>query len=118
MNFPKILINTGRVLVFLVLTVLTQTGGIIYLINFSTYPYINKQIANRWLRRLCKLGAFMLIYLLATFLIVPLLARPFGRVQLPVRTTNNLRPLTFLTCLLNRNYVRKDLREAAFTVAA
>jgi hypothetical protein len=117
MNFSKILINTGRAFVFMVLTVLTQTGGIVYLINFSTYRYINKRVANSWFRMLCKVGTFIGIYLLATFLIVPLLARPFGRVQLPIRTTNNLRPLTFLTCLLNRNYVRKDLREVAFTVA-
>ncbi|MBO9201281.1 MULTISPECIES: hypothetical protein [Niastella] len=117
MNFPKILTNTGRVLVFLGLTVLTQTGGVVYLINFSTYRLINKRIANGWLRRFCKPGSFILMYLVATFLIVPLLARPLGRVQMPLKTTNNLRPLTFLTCLLNRNYVRKDLREAAFTVA-
>jgi hypothetical protein len=75
MNFPKILINTGRAFVFLVLTVLTQTGGIVYLINLSTYRYINKRVANSWFRRLCKLGAFIGIYLSATFLIVPLLAR-------------------------------------------
>jgi hypothetical protein len=117
MSFSKIFINTGRTLVFLLLTVLTQTGGIVYLINFSTYRTIDNRIPNVWFRRLCKLGTFILIYLLATFLIVPLLARPFDRVQLPVRTTNNLQPLTFLTCLLNRNYVRKDLREVAFTVA-
>jgi len=117
MNFPKILRFTARALIFLLLTVLTQTGGIVYLISFSTYNQINKRIANRWLRRLCKLSSFILFYLLATFLIVPLLARPFGRVQLPLGTTNNLRPLTFLTCLLNRNYVRKDLREVAFSVA-
>ena len=114
MSFSKIFINTHRTLVFLLLTVLTQTGGIVYLINFSTYRTIDNRILNVWFRRLCKLGTFILIYLLATFLIVPLLARPFDRVQLPVRTTNNLQPLTFLTCLLNRNYVRKDLREVAF----
>jgi hypothetical protein len=60
---------------------------------------------------------FFAIYLLATFLIVPIVAKPFGRVPLPVRTTNNLRPLTILTCLLNRNYVRKDLRDIAYSVA-
>jgi hypothetical protein len=117
MKFSKILINTGRALIFLFLTMLTQTGGIVYLINFTTYRPIDNRILNVCLRRLCKLATFILIYLLATFLIIPLLARPFGRVQLPVHTTNNLRPLTILTCLLNRNYVRKDLRDVAFTVA-
>jgi hypothetical protein len=118
MTFSKILITAGRTLIFLLLTVLTQIGGIVYLANFLTYRTINKRILNVWLRRLCKLGTFIPIYFFATFLIVPMLARPFGRVQLPVRTANYLRPLTFLTCLLNRNYVRKDLRDVAFTVAA
>ncbi|OQP65258.1 hypothetical protein A3860_16440 [Niastella vici] len=67
---------------------------------------------------LCKLLTFIVLYLLTTFIIVPVLAKPFGRVQLPVTATNNLRPLTFMTCLLNRNYVRKDLRNVAYSVAS
>lgn len=114
---PKIVTYIGRILTFLILTVLTQIGGIIYLLNFSTYRFINEKVNNKWLRKLCKLSTFVLFYLLATFLIVPVLAKPFGRVQLPASTTNNLQPLTFLTCLLNRNYVRKDLRDVAFSVA-
>ena len=117
MSLLKIAGYIGRILVFLILTILTQIGGVIYLLNFSTYRFINSKVNNQWLRRLCKGTTFLLFYLLATFLIVPVLAKPFGRVRLPVRETNNLRPLTFLTCFLNRNYVRNDLREVAFSVA-
>src|SRR5688572_4937224 len=117
MKFSKIVIYTGRVLAFLLLTILTQIGGVIYLLNFTTYRFINRKVNKQWIRRLCKGTTFVLFYLIATFLIVPLLAKPFGRVQLPLRTANNLQPLTLLTCLLNRNYVRKDLRDVTFSVA-
>ncbi len=50
-------------------------------------------------------------------MIVPLIANPLGRVQLPLTETNHLQPLNILTCLLNRNYVRPELKQAAFDVA-
>jgi hypothetical protein len=117
MNALKLITYTGRAITFLVLTVITQIGGLVYVINFSTYGFINNKVNNQWLRRGCKLASFILLYLLATFLIVPVLAKPFGRVRLPVTTTNHLQPLTFLTCLLNRNYVKKDMREVTYRVA-
>ena len=117
MTLSKLLTFTGRIVAFLLLTILTQIGGIVYLINFSTHRFIDKKVNRQWLRRLCKVTTFIVFYLLTTFLIVPIWAKPFGRVQLPVRSTSNLRPLTYLTCLLNRNYVRKDLKDVAFSVA-
>jgi hypothetical protein len=118
MTLTKIITYTGRIVAFLLLTILTQIGGVVYLINFSAYRFIDKKVNRQWLRRLCKMTTFIVFYLLAAFLIVPILAKPFGRVQLPVRSTGNLRPLTFLTCLLNRNYVRKNLQDVAFSVAS
>jgi hypothetical protein len=118
MKAAKLITYTGSILTFLVLTLLTQIGGLVYVINFSTYSFINKRVNNQWLRRCSKLGSFILIYSIATFLLVPVLAKPFGRVRLPVSTAGNLRPLTFLTCLLNRSYVRKDLKAATLNVAA
>jgi hypothetical protein len=118
MKASKIITYTGRTITFLVFTVLTQIGGLVYVINFSTYGFISHKVNNLWLRRVCKLVSFILLYTIATFLIVPVLANPFGRVRLPLSTGNNLRPLTFLTCLLNRNYVREELRAVALQVAA
>jgi hypothetical protein len=117
MAISKIITYTGRLLTFLLLTLLTQVGGIVYVINFTTYRFINRKINDQWPRRLCKLVTFVLFYAIATFFIVPMLARPLGRVQLPVKETDHLKPLTFITWLLNRNYVRKDLRDAVVDVA-
>ena len=50
---------------------------------------------------------FTILYLAATFLIVPLLAPLFGREK--IKHTPNIRPAFFLTDLLNRNYVRPEL---------
>ena len=64
-----------------------------------------------------KLASFFILYLLSTFLIVPVIAKPFGRVQLPITETNKLRPLNVLTSILNRNYVKPELKQTAFEVA-
>lgn len=59
-----------------------------------------------------------MLYSTTTFVIVPILAKPFGRVQLPLTNTGNLKPLNFLTCFLNRNYVQPGLRTAALDMAS
>lgn len=71
MKASKIITYTGRTVTFMVLTVLTQIGGLVYVINISTYGFINQKVNNPWLRRGCKLGSFSLLYTIATFLIVP-----------------------------------------------
>jgi hypothetical protein len=52
-----------------------------------------------------------------TFLIVPIIAKPLGRVPLPLTETNHLRPLNILTCFLNRHYVKPALKQTAIEVA-
>lgn len=59
----------------------------------------------------------MTLYFLTTFLIVPAIAKPFGRVPLPMTETNHLQPLNILTYFLNRHYVRPELKQTAFEVA-
>jgi hypothetical protein len=58
-----------------------------------------------------------MLYLIFTFVIIPLAAKPFGRVPLPVFTTRNLGPANIWTGVLNRNYVKPELRDIAFSVA-
>ena len=88
---------------FISLTVLTQIGGIIYLLSIW--------VSNKWqLKTKSKLKlplTFISIYLIATFLIVPYIAPLFGRQK--IDTNENLRPATYMTILLNRNYVKKEL---------
>jgi hypothetical protein len=59
----------------------------------------------------------MILYCLTTFLIIPVIAKKFGRVPLPLTETNHLQPLNILTCFLNRNYVRSELKQTALEVA-
>jgi hypothetical protein len=101
----------------LILTVLTQIGGIVLLLSFLTFRSIDKRIAQRWQRSIVKVLSFAALYLFFTFLIVPLIAESFGRVPMPVLTKNNVKPANLLTCLMNRNYVRPELRRITYSVA-
>lgn len=114
MRIFKIILKS---LVFCLLTIFTQIGGIIYLLSFLTYNFIDKHTKNKIYKASLKMLSFVVLYTIATFLIVPLLAPLFGRVALPLKETNHLRPLTFITCLLNRNYVRPELKYTAFNLA-
>jgi len=64
-----------------------------------------------------KVSSFFIVYSVATFFIIPLLAKPFGRVSLPFMQTGNIEPLNFFTCFLNRQYVRPGLKQATLEVA-
>jgi hypothetical protein len=101
----------------LVLTVLTQVGGLIFLISLSTHKFINNKIKPKWGRHLLKWASFLFLYLIATLAIIPLIAKPLGRVPMPVIQTNGLQPLNVTTCLLNRHYVRPALHQTAVEVA-
>ncbi len=103
--------------VFLFLTAVTQVGGVIYWLSLFFGRWTNTLSKKGWLRAVYRLASFFILYGLATFLLVPLLARPLGRVPLPLRETHHLQPLNGMSCLLNRHYVRADLKQIAFAVA-
>jgi hypothetical protein len=115
MNILKFALRT---ILFFLLTVLTQIGGLIYLLSLFTHKFIDKKFKNAFLKATIKFSSFLALYLVFTLLIVPMIAKPFGRVALPLTESNNLRPLNLLTCLLNRHYVRPALREATIEVAS
>jgi hypothetical protein len=96
----------------------TQIGGVVYVLALFLFQYITKHSENAATRFLLKISTLLLLYLAATFFIVPPLAKVFGRERLPLTETNHLRPLNILTCILNRNYVRPTLKQAAYNVAA
>ena len=113
----KILKVISIILIFSFLTIFTQVGGIVYLISRTTYNKISSLTTNKYKLSLYKLASFFLLYALITFLLVPIIAKPFGRVPLPLTEKNHLQPLNVLTCILNRNYVRKELKQSVFDVA-
>jgi hypothetical protein len=102
---------------FAVFTIITQIGGIVYLLNLVGYKLIKHQFSNRLIASIFKPISFIAIYLAVTFFIVPPLAKLNGRVPLPTFESNFVQPLNFMTCVLNRNYVRPSLRETVFKVS-
>lgn len=105
------------ILVFIFLTVLTQVGGIIYLLALISFPFINRKFNNWFVRNAIKLGTFLMLYTIITFTIVPLIAKRYNRVPLPITTTNHLKPLNILTAIFNRNYVQPELVTVAMNAA-
>jgi hypothetical protein len=104
----KLLRVVGIVVVFLLLTLITQVGGIIYLVSLLIGVYCKKKIKVGWVRRLIVPLIFIPFYLVCTGLIVPTIAKRFGRVPLPMY--GELRPVNVMTCVLNRHYVRPALK--------
>jgi len=98
----KIILKTIlRIIIFGFLTVITQIGGIAYLVSL----YLNKKWkANLKMKPVI---TFLGVYLICTLIIVPLLAPIFGREK--VKHTENIKPTNYMTVLLNRNYVRPNL---------
>lgn len=106
-----------KFLLFSLLTVLTQIGGIIYLLSILTHKLTDKWTSNKWLQSTYRFTSFLILYCLSTFFIIPAIAKPFGRMPLPLTEKGHLQPLNILTCLLNRNYVHPELMQTASDVA-
>lgn len=88
-----------------------------FLISLLTFGLIDKRLNRRWTQVTAKVLSFVTLYLIFVFVVVPLTAKSFGRVQLPVFKNRHLQPANIWTCLLNRNYVRPQLREITYNVA-
>jgi len=97
-NILKVLFFT---LLFILLTILTQIGGVVLFLSFV----LSRGIENR--KRLKLSFIFLVLYLLSTFLVVPHIASYFGRER--IIQTDIIKPTFFLTNLLNRNYVKPKI---------
>ena len=101
-----------RILIFCVLTVISQIGGLVYLLTLYIFRSLDTRIKGKVAFTILKLTSFVVLYLITTFIIVPPVAALFGRVPLPIFSTNHLKPLNKITWMFNRNYVTPDLRRA------
>lgn len=101
-----------HILIFSILTLISQIGGIVYLIYLLLSPLIVRRIATVKKYRLFRFILFAGIYLVISLTIVPLVTPIFGRVPLPL-FNKHLKPLTIATVLLNRHYVKPQLLEVA-----
>ncbi len=93
---------------FALLTLLTQIGGLVWLVALG----ISKWLRGRFRLRFLNVLVFLVLYLFATAVAMPLAARRLGRVPLPVFANPHLKPENLLFALLNRHYVRPELRRA------
>ncbi len=90
-----------RTLIFVLLTLITQIGGVIYLISLIVSKKWNPKI------KFSTAIIFISLYTFFTFLIVPFVAPIFGRER--VRHSKKIKPTNYMTVLLNRNYVNPKL---------
>lgn len=88
---------------FIFLTILTQIGGIVFILSsiLSKRGEVSYKYKSTFL--------FIILYLFATFVLVPITAPIFGREK--IKHTNKIQPTNYITVLLNRNYVRPKLNE-------
>lgn len=100
----------GLLLVFVLLTIITQVGGILFLFWLPIGILINRKLKDSLQREIVKPLSFICLYIVATFSIIPMIAKSFGRV--PIGSTSHIQPLTMWTFLLNRHYVRPTLKQA------
>ncbi len=102
---------------FIILTILTQIGGVVYLISLLLYRKLT--IRNSQLKHWgISTAMFIILYLIFTLWIVPPIANLTGRTALPISSKkNHLKPLTPLTFLLNRHYVSKELKQTLIDVS-
>ena len=100
------------------LTLFTQVGGFLYLL----YEPLGIVAKKRWIGKkqfLARIGLFLGLYLMISLLVIPPIAKQFGRVPMPYYAARNspIKPLTILTCLLNRHYVKPILKEQMLLTA-
>jgi hypothetical protein len=90
-------------IIIILLTVFTQIGGILYLVSVLV---IKSKSGNK---RIKQFLTFLILYSFSTFLIVPHIAKLFGREK--IKETEIIEANTFFTELLNRNYVKPTLNK-------
>lgn len=98
----RLLIGTG---LFIVLTILTQIGGVAYLLASWLARGVFRQTV-------AFIGVYALLSLGAVFI-----APVFGREPLPCVERDGLAPRSILYCALNRQYVSPNLHQLATRLA-
>lgn len=92
---------------FVFLTILTQIGGVVYVLTH----FIAKPFKFKYKNSI----VFISTYLLFAFGVVPWLAPLFGREK--VKHTKLIQPTNYITVFLNRNYVVPELNKVLAKVS-
>ena len=106
-------------LIFLMLTLLSQIGGFVFLVYEFVHPSFSKKIKTKTIRWFSTGAFFILLYCLTTLLIIPPIAKVFGRVPLPFLLEKNefLKPAKLFYGFANRHYVKPELKEEILKIA-
>ena len=97
--------------IVLFLTLLTQIGGLLWLICYWLgCRWKDKRIGRALL-------AFVPLYLIISAGVLPLVSDSWGRMPLPVFASPTLKPVSLFYPLLNRHYVTPDTKMALQNVA-
>ena len=101
-------------LFFSILTILSQVGGMVIIFGVLLYK---GGIHYKYIKpnAISKTSILLVVYLLASFLIIPFIAKLYGRVSL--LSADNLSQHRLMTPLLNRHYVDPELKVALTEVA-
>ena len=106
----KLILSFFKVLfIFMFLTLISQVGGIVYLIYKPFSDSIKNRIRSKGIQLIFRVILFLGMMSLSSFMITPFIAKQFGRVPLPLQKTENLNPGNLLFCFLNRHYVKPEL---------
>jgi len=98
-----------RILIFILLTILTQVGGVVYLFSILlTFKKVTRKHLQQFL-------TFSGLYLTVTLAAVPNLAPIFGREK--IKETSSLQARSLFFVLANRNYVVPELNESLSKIA-
>ena len=107
-----------QIFIVVLLTLLTQIGGVIYLLCMPIFRYFNEKYGRQILRILLRITVFSVVYGIVTFMVVPPVAVHFGRVPMPYDDDRSrIQPWNFTTILLNRHYVLPNLKVVTEGVA-
>lgn len=98
-------------ILFSLLTLVTQVGGVIFILALLIRHLIWRKKKQKRRRTLLLAGTFLGVYVVVCFVLLPPLAKlAFEREPLPVFNAQ-VAPLTIWTAILNRHYVTSTMKE-------
>ncbi len=108
----RILSIIFHILLIIVLTIITQIGGIVRCLSLIIAQKFSTNKKNKF-----QVLSFFILCFISTFLLAPPLANQFGRTPQPIFKSSNLAPHTYLTVLLNRHYVTSTLKNELIQIS-
>jgi|GEM_PF-4097547 len=95
----------------LILTIITQVGGILI------WPFLSMNPHDiGWFLQVKRFAYPLLSYCIGSQLLLPLISPLWGMEALPCSSDSNLQPLSHHTCFFNRNYINSDALETLMKI--